>query len=268
VITVLCLAGFSGKPLLKDHLGGELFRSPFRRVDVNYNNRWFGQGNFDDGRAKAKSALLSIDGYIVGLGQSLGARIWGSLLDDPDVLAKVSPDRFVAVLTGHPDRKYGGASTVQYSGIQEGYGYSGVPDDCQYRVWDVARQYGAAEDYPTNRSVKVAVDNASLKVHEDYSNVSLGDPRNTVWDDPDNPNVRYILAPTYPLYHLEKSWYSLQRKADEDARQRPAIEKGYDRPFPAPKTTINRLFGLDYGYDGATRRIVRMPSPAPFRPFN
>jgi len=267
VITTFCLAGYSGKPLDRDHLGGELFRNPFTRRDVSYDNRWFGTANFNDGRAKAKAALIASTGNVVGLGQSMGARILGSLLDDEDVLAACPPSRCVFVLTGHPDRKYGGASTVQYSGIQEGYGYSGVPDDCQYRVFDVARQYGAAEDYPSDRSVKAAVDNASLTIHADYTTVQMGDPRNTVWVDPTNPNVVYVLAPTYPLPSIDSRWWSLQRKADEDTKQRAAIEKAYERPFPAPKATINRLFGTDYGYDSVTRRYVRIPAAAPWNPF-
>lgn len=267
MITTFCLAGYSGKPLDNQHLGGELFRNPFVRRDINYDNRWFAQANFDDGRAKAKAALLASKGFVVVVGQSLGARIACSLMDDEDVLAGCPPSRCVYVLTGHPDRKYGGASTVQYSGLVAAYGVDGVPDDCAYRVWDVARQYGAAEDYPQLRSVQAAVKNVSNEVHSDYSSVRMGDPRNTVWADPGNPNVTYILAPTYPLPAIElKPWW-LQRKADEDAKQRPGVERGYNRPFPAPKTTVNRFFSTDYGYDGVTRRYVRLPAAAPWNPF-
>jgi 3'-(hydroxy)phthioceranyl-2'-palmitoyl(stearoyl)-2-O-sulfo-trehalose (hydroxy)phthioceranyltransferase len=270
-ITTFCLAGYTGRPLDRDHLGGELFRGQYQRRDVSYDNRWFGTANFNDGRAKAKAALIGSKGNVVALGQSLGARILGSLLDDAEVLAACPPSRCVFVLTGHPDRKYGGASTVQYSGIQAGYGYSGIPADCQYRVWDCANQYDQAADYPTNRNVRAAVENVTHpanKRHEDYTATWLGDPRNTVWDDPDNPNVRYVLAVTYPLPKIEKSWYWPQRKAELDAEQRPAIEAAYDHPFTRPKTRINRYFASSLGWDADKRGTVRLPPAAPFRPFD
>ena len=268
MITTFCLAGFSDRPRLdNNHLGGELFRPPFQRRDILYSNKFVAQSNFNDGRAKLKAALIESRGQVAVLAQSLGARIAGSLLDDPDVLAACPPSRCVFVLTGHPERKYGGAATVQHSGIVSAYSYTGVPDDCQYWVWDVARQFGAAEDHPQNRSVRAAVSNASFAVHSDYTGVRMGDPHNTVWTDPENENVTYVLAPTYPLPSIESKWWSLQRKAEEDARERSKVEAGYDRPFPAPKTTVNRIFGTDYGYDAAVRRIVRIPPTAPFRPF-
>ena len=271
MITTFCLAGYSGKPLDKDHLGGELFKSPFRRVDINYNNKWFGQSNFDDGRAKLKAAALASTGQVVLLGQSLGARIVGSLLDDPDMLAGCPPSRCVAVLTGHPDRKYGGASTVERSGISAGYDYTGLPDDCQYRVWDVANEFDRAADYPSNRNVRAAVENAEKwgsALHTDYTATFIGYPRNTAWKDPENPNVTYVLAPSYPLPKIEASWVSLQRKADLDDQERPQVEAGYSRPFASPKTRINRIHSSDIGWDADRRWFVRMPSPAPFRPFN
>ena len=257
------------KPRLdRDHLGGELFRNPFVRRDVIYPNSLPTQSNFNAGRARVKADAIASKGQVVLLGQSFGARIIASLLNDAEMLEKCPPSRCVVVLTGYPDRKYGGASTVQYSGIVAGYDQpAGVPDDCQYRVWDVARQYGAAEDYPSNRSVRAAVTNASLKVHEDYTAVRMGDPWNTVWADPENPNVTYILSPTYPLYKIDKSWYSLQRKADLDDEQRPEVERGYSRPFPAPKTRINRYFSSERGWDADQRRTVQIPPSAPFRPF-
>ena len=139
-ITTFCLAGASPKPRLdNDHLGGELFRPPYQRRDIVYSNKFVAQSNFDDGRAKLKAALLESRGQVAVLGQSLGARIAGSLMDDAEVLAACPPERCVFVLTGHPERKYGGAATVERSGIVSGYSYTGVPDDCAYRVWDVAR---------------------------------------------------------------------------------------------------------------------------------
>ena len=268
MITTFCLAGFSGKLLDKDHLGGELFTGRFTRRDIKYDNRFFGNANFNDGRTKAKAALLESRGNVVVLGQSMGARVACSLMDDPDVLEACPPSRCVFVLTGNPDRHYGGASNVQYSGITEAYSVTGIPDDVQYRVWDCANQYGIAEDYPADRSVKAAVDNVSSKVHSDYTATFMGDPRNTVWVDPSNPNATYILAPTYPLPTIEAKWYSLQRKADEDAKLRPQVEAAYSRPFPAPVTTINRMWSTNTGYDATLRRFVSMPKPAPWDPFS
>ena len=51
--------------MLKDHLSGELFRSPFKRVDVDYDNRWFATANYNDGRTKAKQAALASKGQVV-----------------------------------------------------------------------------------------------------------------------------------------------------------------------------------------------------------
>ena len=268
MITTLCLAGASAKPRIDDkHLGGELFKSPFQRRDILYSNGFVATANYNDGRAKAKAALIASSGEVVMCAHSLGARIAGSLMDDAEVLAACPPSRCVFVLTGHPERKYGGAATVQHSGILSGYSYTGIPDDVQYRVWDVANQHAIMEDHPQDRSVRAAVENASLALHMDYTTTLMGDPRNTVWADPENPNVTYILAPTYPLPSIESRWWSLQRKADEDAKQRAQIEKGYSRPFPAPTTKINRLWSTDFGYDAATRRYVRIPAAAPWNPF-
>lgn len=267
-ITTLCLAGYTSKPRLDDkHLGGELFGGRFTRRDVIYSNGWFGQANFDDGRAKAKAAALATAGNIVILGQSMGARIAISLMDDTDMLTGCPPARCVFVLTGNPDRHYNGAATVDYSGITPAYGGTGIPDTCAYRVFDVANQYDAAADYPTDRSVRAAVRNVSADRHTDYTTTWIGDPRNSVWDDPENPNVRYVLAPTYPLPDLEKSWYWLQRKAELDDQRRPEIERGYNRPFPAPVTRVNRQFASDIGWDADKRWYVRIPPPAPFNPF-
>ena len=267
MITTFCLAGFSGKLLDKDHLGGELFRGRFTRRDIAYNNRFFGNLNFNDGRTKAKAALVESRGNVVVVGQSMGARIACSLMNDSHVLKKCPPSRCVFVLTGNPDRHYGGASNVPHSGITEAYGVTGIPDAVQYRVFDVANQYDLAADHPSNRSIKAAVDNVSSEVHSDYTATFMGDPRNTVWVDPSNPLVTYILSPTYPLPTIEAKWYSLQRKADEDAKLRPQVEAGYTRPFPAPVTTINRMWSTNTGYDATLRRFVSMPKPAPWNPF-
>ena len=61
----------------------------------------------------------------------------------------------------------------------EGMGYL-----LKERVFDVANQYGMAEDYPQDRSVQAAVKNVSSERHSDYTNTYLGDPRNT-----DNPEI-------------------------------------------------------------------------------
>jgi len=134
-------------------------------------------------------------------------------------------------------------------------------------VFDCANQYDLAADYPSDRSVKAAVENVSSKRHSDYTTTYLGDPANTVWVDPTNPNVTYILAPTYPLHTIEAKWYSLQRKAEEDAKLRPEVERGYTRPFPAPTLTINRLWGTNVGWDANQRRLVSMPKPFSWNPF-
>lgn len=269
MITVFCLTGYSVRPRLPDnHFGGELFRAPFTRRDIVYSNAWFAQPNFDDGRAKLKAAALASRGNVIILGHSLGARIACSLMDDEDMLEYCPPSRCVFVLGGHPDRKFNGASTVQYSGFVAAYGVNGIPNAVQYRVWDVARQYGLAEDYPTNRKIRAAVDNVSAAVHSDYTNVRMGDPANVTWVDPDNPNVTYVLSPTYPLPSLEAKWWGVQRKADEDARLRPEIEKAYTRPVPVPTQTVNRLFGTNIGYDAVSRRFIPMPKPAAWNPFS
>lgn len=268
MITTFCLTGFTTNPRLPDDwLGAELFKAPFVRRDVLYANKWFGQSNFDDGRAKLKAALLNSKGNVVVLGQSMGARIACAVMDDPDVLAACPPSRCVFVLTGHPDRKFCGASTVSYSGFLAAYGVDGIPDGCQYRVWDVARQYDIAADYPTNRSVRAAVSNVSSAVHGDYSQVRMGDSANVTWPDPGNPNVTFVLSPTYPLPDLESKWVSVQRKADDDARRRPAIEAAYARPVPVSTPTINRLFSTGIAYDSSTRSYVRIPAAAPWNPF-
>ena len=265
--TTFCLPGYTQKPRLDEqHLGGDLFKGRFTRRDIIYANSWFGQANFDDGRAKVKAAALRSSGNVILLGQSMGARIVCSLLDDPDMLEGCPPSRCVAVLTGNPDRHYNGAATIPNTGFFPAYGVEGIPEGCTYRVFDVARQYGIAEDSPNNRKVTAAVRNVSAAIHSDYTGVKINDPSNVTWKDPENPLVTYVLSVTYPLPSINP-WWGLQRKAEEDAKLRPAIEKGYTRPVPVPQPTVNRIFNTNVGWDSVERRYVKMPTIPTWDPF-
>lgn len=265
----LCLPGYTQKPRLDDqHLGGDLFKGRYTRRDIIYANSWFGQANFDDGRAKVKAAALRSSGNVILLGQSMGARIVCSLLDDPDMLEGCPPSRCVAVLTGNPDRHFNGAATIPNTGFFPAYGVNGIPDDVQYRTFDVANQYGIAEDSPNNRKVTQAVKNVSAAVHSNYQRTRINDPRNSVWKDPANPNVTYVLAPTYPLPSIEaKTWLSLKQKDREDAQLRPIVESAYTRPMPAPTSKINRIFSTDWAWDGEQGRLVKLPTVPAWDPF-
>lgn len=265
VIRVYTLAGMTPpvQSLMPgNHLSGQLFAPPFERRDIAYRNiapvLAFVQEAQDKVHAEAGKP-----GQKVFVGHSEGAEVLCRYLrTNPDV----DPADNVFVLSGNPERKYGGKLTVPFSGGIVVYDGVGIPDDTPFTVYDIARQYDHFADYPTV-NVKAAIDHindpACKGIHVDYSDVRIGDPRNVGYSE---GNRVYLLQPTFPLPGLRAWAKSAVREAAEDAQTRPAVEKGYNRPMSVPPQTV-KWYGPKFGYDTTTRRFVRREQTAVWNPF-
>lgn len=261
-IPVYCLAGRSENPRMRnDHLGGQLFRPPYRRIDILYPNRYVILSNIDIAVAKV-ATLAAKPGRAIFFGHSAGARALARYLrTDPDISDKVF------VLTGNQERKYGGASVV--GPLPADYGGLGVPEDTPHQVWDFARQYDAVADYPDEpnltslTNIIASATEAGGNIHVDYSTVWLGDPSNlTVTEG----NIHYVLAPTWPAPVARKRTKSVAWEAIEDNKKRPLVEKCYSRPFaPIPRQRSKKYAG-GVIYDSATLRFSK-PTPPPWSPW-
>ncbi len=275
MITVHCLAGLSptGRrgPTGSAHLGGQLFRAPFERRDVLYNNAVATLATATEAAEKAHAAAIAAKGPIVLFGVSHGARALCLMLrDGPDL----DPEKVVVVMMANPERKYGGALTIPSSGHAANFGGPGIPDDTSIRVYDIARQYDYWADYPNVSGSTKALRNVREGLaqdllfrngpHSDYSMVSIGDPANLTYTE---GTRTYILAPTLPMPMCRRVWWDLKRECLEDAKERPEVEKGYSRPFTVPPQTVART-ATGAGYDVKARAAVRLSPPPPWNPFS
>lgn len=236
-----------------NHCGGQLFTNPYTRRDIRYQN-WAPLLAFAQDAADKVLAEAQKPGQKIFIGHSMGAEALCLLLrSDPDV----DPDENVFVMTGNPERKYGGKVTLGAG--SPAYGGIGFPDDTPFRVWDVARQYDHFADYPTS-NVKAALTNIndidSKQIHLDYSSVRIGDPGNVKIVE---GNVTYELVPTFPCPTAKRLWWGPDREALEDRKIRPQIEAGYTRPFGTLPTPTLKRFGKAGGYDTASRQPVTAP---------
>lgn len=242
-------------------MAAQLFTNPFTRYDITYPNWFPSQAALDVAKVKVLEAAQR-PGFKVFNGHSMGAQALASLLRGEPA---IDPDENVFVLSGFPERKYGGklVSTIGdgiviYDGV-------GIPDDTPFRVWDVNRQYDHFADYPTI-NVRAAVDNindnGAKAIHVDYSDVRIGDPRNVVYVE---GNRTYVTVPTFPMPSLRNPWWSANREALADAKIRSAVESGYVRPAPIPAQTV-KWYGK-WGYDTKTRQFVKAPQ-AIWNPFH
>lgn len=264
---VYCLAGLSptGRrgPTGNNHLGGQLFRPPFQRHDILYNNAVASLATATEAAEKAHDVASRAKGPTVLFGVSHGARALCLLLrDEPDF----DPEKVAVVMMGNPERKYGGLKPSDFGGV-------GIPDDTPFRVYDVARQYDYWADYPNGTNKTTALRNVREGQlqdvlfrngpHSDYSMVYIGDPANVVWKE---DNRTYILAPTLPMPMCRRVWWDLKRECLEDAKVRAEVEKGYNRPKPVPVPTVART-QASAGYDVKARAAIRVSGPPPWDPF-
>lgn len=239
--------------------GGQLFKTPFSRKDIRYQN-WAPLLSFAQAAANKVVAEARKPGQKIFFGHSMGAEVLCLVLrSDPDF----DPAENVFVMTGNPERKYGGMLTSPINTAPAAYGGIGFPADTPYRVWDVARQYDRYADYPTS-SVKAALDNnkAGAGLHLDYSGVRVGDPNNVKFVE---GNVTYELQPTFPMPSCRRLFWAAKREALEDRKLRPSVEKGHNRPFTVPAQNVIRANGAALNPD--TGQALRLPSTPIWNPF-
>ena len=245
--TVLTLdPAFRSLPM--NWLRGELFAPPNRVVNVPYNN-FPGATNTHRGRDKLNEMLHEIPGRKIVVGHSQGAQVQDDWLRTYGPTSDIDPATVTFVLTGDLESKYNGCANQ--GGCRADYGGNNFPDDTRYTVKIVARQYDYWADAPNrdlmndaarrNHSASNSVGGRGegRPVHNDYSMIGLDDPANKTFVE---GNATYILgAPaTYYLPMVTQMWTTAARKAEEDARLRPEVEKAYDRPMgspPAPSDT-------------------------------
>jgi hypothetical protein len=144
-----------------------------------------------------------------------------------------------------------------------------------YKQIEFTRQYDYYGDYPNDTSNEMAWENVNgspstlytptiaprglpigpgFFVHIDYTSVSVGDPNNTRWIDPADPNVTYVWSLTYPCPEINPA-YTPDQKARRDTDIRPIIESGYSRPafIPLPEQTIK----VDFADDAVLREKLK-----------
>lgn len=269
-VPVYCGAGRSTNPRMRDdHLSAQLFRAPYARRDLIYPNRTVPLANVDVLVDKI-AATCQRPGRKIIFGHSAAARaICRYLRTEPDI----DVDDNVFVLTGNQERKYGGASVVGL--MPADYGGPGIPADCPFRVFDVARQYAFPEDCPTQRTT-LAMANVWAELnpikfrkafHVDYSMVEINDPANLVHVEGPSDNIHYILSPSAVMPQCIKPWWGPEREALEDAKIRAEVESAFDRPYAGIPTARARWQAGGAGIDVATGQLVRKPPTPTWNPW-
>lgn len=267
-ITTYCFAPLAVGPvkkMLPNHLGQQLFKGDFTRQDVLYDNTKATLATATQAADKAYDIARKAKGPIVLCGHSHGARALALLLRRyPDL----DPEKVVFVLTGNPERKYGGMFTIPGAPIKSSFSVTpGIPADTAFRVWDVSRQYEFFADYPDKLPNSKAVSNAlaGSGLHLDYSGVRIGDPNNVVHVE---GTVSYVMQPTFPMPSCQKLFWSADREGREDAKIRAQIEAAYTRPTTLkPKPQKVKRYPNGAGYDVVTRRTVAPLATPAWNPF-
>ena len=245
--TTLTLPGAFKSDVDKTAFRGELWAPPAYRTKVVYYSGFPipTNGIAEDGVEELDAMLHSVTGRITVYGHSMGAQIIYKWLREYGPTSDVPVDNVTFISAGNPERKYGGASVIDPSsypaiypgtgGLGVGYGLPTSPTP--YVVIDVARQYDFWADHPDDLDNDDAITNLrgmfGNRIHGNYNNVGLGDGRNVKWHE---GNVTYVLVPTFPLEHWIVQgwgwWPAVQRKYE--AKYRPLVEAGYDRPVAVP----------------------------------
>lgn len=192
-------------------------------VQVNYPNNPLKPANYAAGAAALDVALHANAGPKVVLGHAMGAQVAYYWLRMYGPTSDIPPSQLEFVVTGNPERKYGGTLRVPRPplGTQfiAGGGYPGLPENTPYRVLDFSRQYDYYSDYPNvEKPSLTAALNASSSIHNNYYDVKISDPKNTKYVE---GNVTYMLSPTNLWWQPEYT--------------RKKIEESYYRPVNAPE---------------------------------
>lgn len=185
--------------------------------------------------ANAAAAVVTLDSYlqshindpggVVVFGHSMGSQVAYKWLREYGPTSAIDPAKVQFILTGNPDRKYGGTLRVMSPPLPLSsaviYGGPGLPEDTPYRVMDIARQYEYFADYPSALNPNnTAVSNVSIWLHLDYFHVGLNDPGNVTWTE---GNVTYVIIRTTPCPIIACTPWM-------DAITRITVELGYNRP--------------------------------------
>ncbi len=242
--TVLLLDQEYGTPSDR-FLRGELWRVGSQKLKrVSYPN-WPGfLDNVKRGAAAFDKAAKLAEPPIVAVGHSLGAQVLNYWLREYAPDSSIDPATMRFVVTGDPERRYGGVINNPDAPHEAQYGGVGIPLGTIYPYLSFTRQYDYYSDHPTDRSVQVAVWNAQAgfsAVHRAYDDVSLSAASNITYTEPANSKITYRLAPTYPLPILANfnlffppSWLAswVPKEAQiQDLIYRDDVEAGYDRPY-------------------------------------
>lgn len=140
-----------------------------------------------------------------------------------DVEGSPDADDLHFILTGNPNRKYGGTRPAWY--IERS-----TPNDTKYTVLDVVREYDGAADWPDEFNL-LAIANAMsgyFVVHPYYDEVDLVNDEKTVFQE---GNTTYVLVRTQDLPMLQGLRATgFNNLADElQAKWKPIIDSAYHR---------------------------------------
>jgi hypothetical protein len=227
-------------PLPSNWLRGELFAAPNVKVKVPYTN--LPNAYFVHQGADILNQLLhSTPGRKIVLGHSEGAQVEDDWLRRYGPTSDIDPTSVTFVLTGDPETKYGGCTTISNSGCTAAYGGRGFPADTRYTVKVLIRQYDFWADCPGDLANSVARFNrvaanfvggtGELRgPHLDYSKLSLTDPGNKSYVE---GNATYILGAPATYYLPMVTWRleSAENKRIHELQWRPMVESAYNRPM-------------------------------------
>lgn len=223
---------------------------PYPNTPSNF-NATTGMNNLDMWLRNAGSQTVIV------VGHSEGSQVACKWLREIAPTSSVSPARVQFVLTGNPERRYGGSigmmqgapkTILQQPGWTGGVWFPpsmsiaayashtgefpGVPLDTPFSVFDLARQYDHYADYPSSStSVSTAASqNASTKIHMNYWNVNVNDSDIVTHAE---GNITWAWKPTYPTTTAASLTDPTQQLA-ADRAARSAIEACYQRPVTLP----------------------------------
>jgi pimeloyl-ACP methyl ester carboxylesterase len=235
--------------------GGRYCAAPYTCEPVSYQNVPFGQSAIDAGAVQLDSWIAAHPGQtLVVVGHSEGGQVaytWMNMHSGDPVIPGLS---FVSF--GNPNRKYGGFAATQNQ----------LPDNVQYAVLDVTRQYDGAADQPNNPNspyYSLAQFNAfigMLLIHPFYADVNLDDPRNVTWTE---GNVTYMLVPTdlVPLL-IPLQWLGPGIINPWNEQLKAQIEDAYIRPTASPtpvSATVQTLYAASATEATTSSSVIDQP---------
>lgn len=182
--------------------------------------------------------LLSTPGmFVYIMGHSMGAQVVMAWLRTYGPTSTYDISRVQFIVTGNPERKYGGATRVintpKFLGrlVSADYGGNGFPDTVTFSVLDIAWQWEFWCDQPNKAVVtSQAQRNCDQGIHNDYTKVGLTDTDlKTIKTEGPTGNLVYKVKRVYPVKSAKWLWWWPSAQASIDATNRAIIEGSYDR---------------------------------------